>query len=404
MSKSETFAIIGGGQAGGRAARELRTNGFKGRIIIFCAEKHLPYERPSLSKSLLLDPTSPVSYVATADEYAELSIELQIGIEVLEINRKAKILKLDNGNYLKYDKLLISTGSRLRRIHIDGLEDDKIVYLRTLDDCRHLEKQLRDKPSITVVGGGFIGLEVAATAKKLGCKVTVVEFADRLLPRLGCNEISQKVLQHHKDNGIDIRLSSKVLKMIQNEIYLEDGAKIETDIVIAGIGVAPETQLAESAGIIIDDGIVINKFCQTSDSNIYAAGDVARLIDPQTEENTRLESWQNANIQAEISAMAMLGTPKEAMIVPWVWSDQGDLNIQIAGKPNPIAKSIIRSPNDESNGITVFQINDEKLVSAITVNRNQDMVMARRLLAKEKLSLPLDELSNPNISLRQFIR
>lgn len=402
MGEQMVLVIVGAGQAAARAAQAARMCDSEAKIIVFGSEPHLPYERPLLSKALLLNPETPVPFVFAETRYSELDIDVRANSTVISIDREAKTIGLEDGSSVGYDRLLLATGSQVRLLQIPGMEQSAINYLRTLDDCRNLEAKLKARPSMAVVGGGFIGLEVAATAAKMGCAVTVIEAADRLLPRLGCEEASALVLTHHRHNNIDVRLGCGVGRGERGYLLLTDDSEVAADVVVAGIGVSPATALAEAAGLAVDDGILVDEFGTTSDPSIFAAGDVTRHYNPLLERTIRLESWQNANLQAEAAGRAMAGCPKAYQEVPWLWSDQGDLNLQMAGAPAAIDRTIIRGSGHDGEGISIFQIENGHLVGGVTVNRGKDMTMIRRLLAQGELALPVEALADEDIPLRQF--
>ena len=403
MSERQRFVILGGGQAAARTAKAMRGAGFDGAITIIGAEPHAPYERPMLSKALLLAPETPVPFVFPPQTYADLDIELRTGCAGLFIDRRAQTVSLADGSAVSYDRLMIATGGRLRRLSIPGVPSEAILYLRDLDECRALEAKLRAKPSLVVIGGGFIGLEVAASAAMLGCRVTVIEAADRLLPRLGSPEASAAVLAHHRALGIDIRLNTGVSRGEGDILFLHDGSTVDAQVIVAGIGVVPETALAEEAGLGVDDGVLVDEFGMTSDPLIFAAGDVTRHFHPLLGRRIRLESWQNANMQAEAAGRAMAGVQTPYQEIPWLWSDQGDLNLQMAGAPAAVDRTVVRGQPDGAEGASIFQFDGERLVGAVTLNRGKDMTMIRRLLGQNALALPIEQLADETVPLRGFM-
>ena len=368
------------------------------------AEPHAPYERPMLSKALLLSADTPVPFVFPPQVYADLDIELRTGCAAVAIDRSAKAVTLADGSALSYDGLMLATGGRLRRLAIAGVPAEAILYLRDLDECRVLEAKLRERPSLAVIGGGFIGLEVAASAAVLGCRVTVIEAADRLLPRLGSPEASAAVLAHHRALGIDIRLNASVSHGDGNSLVLLDGSAVAATVIVAGIGVMPETALAEAAGLAVDDGVLVDEYGATSDPLVFAAGDVTRHYHPLLGRRIRLESWQNANMQAEAAGRAMAGVRTPYQEIPWLWSDQGDLNLQMAGAPAAVDRTVVRGQPDGPDGASIFQFDGERLVGAVTLNRGKDMTMIRRLLGQDALALPAEQLADETVPLRGFMR
>ncbi len=404
MMQAENFdvVIVGGGQAGARAAKGLRSAGFAGTIAIVGAERHRPYERPVLSKALLVDPGGTIPFVLPEASYVELGIELRLGRAAVGLDRDAREVTLADGARLFYGKLLLATGSRVRPLSINGVAPDRLVYLRTLDDSGALAARLERSPHVTVIGGGFIGLEVAATAIQRGCRVTVIESADQLLPRLGCAEAGAAVLAHHRARGMEIRLGTCVLGETGGLLELSDGSTAPADLLVAGIGVTPDTDLAVQAGLAVDDGIVVDADCLTSDPHIYAAGDVTRQWQPDGP-GMRFESWQNANLQADVAARAIAGVPRPLPSVPWVWSDQGDLNLQIAGRVADAEHVVLRDFSAAGDGMTLLHFGGGRLVGGVTIDRGKDMSLIRRALAQPAPIAPNILLANLALPLRQLL-
>ena len=403
MNDQQAHVVVGAGQAAARAAKAMRSAGFAGTITLIGDEPHAPYERPMLSKALLLSPETPVPFVFPDAIYADLGIDLRTGCAAVVIDRQARTVSLADGSAIRYDRLMLATGGRLRRLSIPGVASEKILYLRNLDECRALEAKLRERPALAVIGGGFIGLELAAGAAILGARVTVIEAADRLLPRLGSPEASAAVLAHHRALGVDIRLKASVSRGDGNTLHLSDGSTVEATVIVAGIGVVPETALAEEAGLAVDDGVLVDEYGATSDPLIFAAGDVTRHYHPLLGRRIRLESWQNANLQAEAAGRAMAGVRTPYQEIPWLWSDQGDLNLQMAGAPAAVDRTVVRGQPDGAAGASIFQFDGERLVGAVTLNRGKDMTMIRRLLGQNALALPIEQLADETVPLRGFM-
>ncbi len=384
MTDSETFVIVGAGHAGGRAAEAMRMIGFEGEIVLVGAEPHLPYERPPLSKELL-QTEGGEGFVLIRDQayYDENRIDCRLGSRATAINRGAKTVTLQNGASLPYDKLLLTTGGEVRRLDLPGTDFRNIFYLRTLEDSRAIETRLGTAPRVVIVGGGFIGLEVAASARRRGCTVTVLEAADRLMGRAVLPEISQASLDLHGENGVDIRLGCAIghfegAGQVEHAVTA-DGEELPADLVVIGVGIIPDTALAETAGLAVDDGIVVDEFCRTSDPAIFAAGDVTRHFSPVCGRPIRLESWQNAQNQAIAAAKIMCGEETPFSEVPWMWSDQFDANLQIAGLPERWDAVVFRG-EIAARDLIGFQMQDGEVVGAMSLNRPRDMRFARRLI------------------------
>jgi NADPH-dependent 2,4-dienoyl-CoA reductase/sulfur reductase-like enzyme len=395
--------IVGAGHAGGRAVKVLREAGFKGSVTLIGAEPHLPYERPPLSKEFLQVPGARQSWVLEPDYVHEQDIQVRLGCSVTSIDRGRQVVTLDDASEVAYDRLLLATGANVRQLSIPGYPAADIHYLRTIADAQALERRLAPERRVAIIGGGFIGLEVAASARARGCAVVVLEAADRLLPRLGSAEASEHVLRHHLRCGIDVRLGSRLAGSDGRRLQLSDGGALDTDLLVAGIGVSPNIELASRAQLATDDGIITDADGRTSDPNIFAAGDVTRQWHPALGRRVRLESWQNANLQAEAAARSMMGLPPVRCEPPWVWSDQGSLNLQVAGAPAEIDRTIVR--HDDADGSTsIFQFLGERLVGGITLNRAKEMALIRRVLTDPTSSFDPSMLADASISLRRAMR
>lgn len=396
--------IVGGGQAAARTALALRTGGFAGGITIFSTEAHLPYERPPLSKAALLDCRMPAPFIATEAEYRRLDIEVRLGTPIDAIGREPNLTLTSDGAQTEYDWLVIATGSRPREIAIKGADASRINYLRTLDDSRAIERRVRPGARIALIGAGFIGLEAAAALKARDCSVTVIEQAPMLLPRLRCPQMSAAVLAHHRARGIVIHLGVGVTRAVADNLVLANGTVVEADFIIVGIGIVPETTLASQAGLDVDDGIVVDEHCRTVDRRIFAAGDCARGFHPLVGLPVRLESWQNANVQAQIVASSILGLATPASETPWAWSDQGDLRLEVAGVAADVDRIFLRRESDAPDALTALQVRKGRLVAGCTLNNSRDMAVIRRLLAGGgELALHADQLAEADQPLRRFL-
>jgi 3-phenylpropionate/trans-cinnamate dioxygenase ferredoxin reductase component len=404
---SERNVIIGGGQAGGRAARAMRRAGFGGDILLIGAEPHLPYERPPLSKEFLLSgAAAKVSLVFDEATRQAQNFGVRLGVAAVALDRRNQRITLADGSSEAYDRLLLATGSRLRRLALDGADRPNLHYLRTLEDSLAIEPYLRPGASILVIGGGFIGLEVAAVAAHRGARVVVAEAAARLLPRLGCAIVGDFLVEHHRAHGIDLRLGVRPLEFASGAqvetVRLSDGERLAVDLVVVGIGIAPETGLAEAAGLACDDGIITDERCATSDPAIFAAGDATRHFNPLLGRRVRLESWHNAQSQAEAAGRVMAGQSAIYAEVPWIWSDQHRLNIQVAGAPAAVSETVLRG-DIAAGDFAVFQFEGDRLAGGITVDRGREMPLIRRMLAAKR-SFDRALLADPNVKLRDLLK
>jgi 3-phenylpropionate/trans-cinnamate dioxygenase ferredoxin reductase subunit len=352
--------IVGAGQAGGWVAATLRDCGSEGEVVLVGEEAHPPYERPPLSKDVLLGEKLPESTYLWPKG---LKAEHRPGLRAERIDRADKKLELSNGSQLGYDKLVLATGGRVRRLDRPGAH-----YLRTIDDALALRAALLRGGSVLVIGGGWIGLEAAAAARKMGCAVTVVEAADRLCARVLPDSVSHYLHDLHTRHGVDIRLNAA-------------SADFAGDTVVVGIGITPNSELAEVAGLEVANGIVVDEFGTTSDPDIYAVGDVANL------RGLRLESWANAQNQAIATAKWLLGTATPYREIPWFWSDQHGVNIQMLGVPKREDTVVLRG-DPARDKVSFFFMSDGKITGLVAVNTMRDVRVARKLMETAKAVAP----------------
>ncbi|MBD20495.1 MAG: FAD-dependent pyridine nucleotide-disulfide oxidoreductase [Rhodospirillaceae bacterium] len=407
MTHEQNFVVVGASQAGGWVAKTLRSEGFEGKIILIGEEPYLPYERPPLSKTVLSGEVGIDStYFWTKEVLEEAKIEILLDTKVLSIDRAAKKVETQNGQEISYDKLAITTGARVRKLNIEGSHLPGIFYLRTMDDTLSIQKKIKLGASALIVGGGWIGLECAATLTKLGCKSIVVEAADRLCGRAVTPEISNWMLNYHSKNGVDIRLNTGI-ELFEGKEKLEsallsNGEKIDCTIAVVGIGVIPNSEIASVSGIDVDNGIVVNEKTQTSDPDIYAAGDVANHPNAILERRLRLESYENAQNQGIAAGKAMLGGTEPYSEIPWFWSDQFDANIQMIGLPENWDSTATRGSPEENQFIT-FYIKNGIIDGAISINNPRDLRFGKRLM-QEKKCVSVEDLSNMDIKLQTILR
>ena len=403
---SETFVVIGAGQAGGRAVEAMRGAGFTGRIVLVGAEPHLPYERPPLSKELLAGDGTPFQTMFDAAWFADRDIALHLGRRATAIVRSARHVMLDDGTALPYDKILFATGGAALTLAIPGIALPGVHTLRTIEDCRAIEGLLARNGRITVVGGGFIGLEIAASARLRGCAVTVLEYADRLMGRALPPEIGGIFAALHREKGVDLRLSTGIAAIEGDgrveRVVTSSGDAIPADGVVIGVGIAPDTALATAAGLAVENGVVVDAYCRTSDPAIYAAGDVTRHFNPLLGRHIRLESWQNAQNQAIAAALNMCGQETPFAEVPWFWSDQFDVNLQVCGAPETWGGMIMRGDIAARDGI-LFQRDGDTVTGAIGLNRARDMRMVKRLMTAGKAP-SAEQLADDTVSFRDLLR
>ncbi|QRR14512.1 pyridine nucleotide-disulfide oxidoreductase [Burkholderia sp. MS389] len=353
MMSDRVMAIVGAGHAGGRAAQVLRACGWRGRIVLIGAEPHPPYERPPLSKGVLTGERSAAQCrLREAQAWAADRIE-RVVATVERIDPDAREVRVSGGHVFGYDALLLATGGRARRLAIPGAALDGVVALRTLDDAAALGARLVPDARIVLIGGGFIGLEVAASARRRGCRVTVLDAAPRLLGRAVPEAIATRVHALHDEQGVAIRLNRTPIAIERTAggalaVVLDDGDTLLADTVVAGIGIEPADELARDAGLAVERGIVVNARLETSGPGIYAAGDVAVFPSALSGLPIRQETWHGADTQAHVAARNMLGANEPYRDIPWFWSDQYDAQLQVAGEPALGTQSVARMLGDDA--------------------------------------------------------
>jgi len=378
---SENFVIIGAGQAGAWVARTLRAEGFSGRIILIGAEPHDPYERPPLSKAVLKgDATLDSATLLSQADAQAASIECWLGVKVVAIDRAGRNIRTADGICLAYDKLFLTTGSRVR--HLPGIAaSHRIHTLRGHDDATRLRQALHGH--LLVLGGGWIGLEVAATGRALGVNVTLVEASPRLCARSLPPVASNLLAQLHRENGVDLRLGQSVKSLAARENVIEaelaDGSLLKADSALVAIGILPNVELAQACGLAVEDGILVDQSGRTSDPNIFAAGDVTRHPNTFAGGLVRLESWANAQNQAIIAARGAMGETAHYDEIPWFWSDQYGVNLQILGFPAAATRCHARGAPASGTGSWLALHEDGRPAGAIAVNAARDLRPLRRL-------------------------
>jgi NADPH-dependent 2,4-dienoyl-CoA reductase/sulfur reductase-like enzyme len=377
--------IVGSGQAGGRAAEALRQGGHTGRITLIGDEPHAPYERPALSKEFLSTAAADrLAWVRPSAWYAEAGITLLPGRKAVAIDELCAVVELDDASLIEYESLILTTGARPRPLAVTGADHALVSYLRTIDDSERLQRRLSAGASIVVIGAGFIGMEVAATAIARGCGVTVLELADLPMARALPPQLGAFYADLHRSRGVDLRLSTAVLRITDEKgralVHTDHGAAILADAVVVGIGVVPNVDLAQVAGLEVDNGIVVDEYGRTRNSQIYAAGDVTRHFNSLLGRHVRLESWQNAQNQAIAVARNVLGAGRPYAEVPWFWSDQYELNLQMAGIAQPGDEIVVRRAPGRAP-ILYFHLRDGKLVAVSGINSARDVRFGKEIIA-----------------------
>ncbi len=401
----ETVVVVGAGQAGGWAAQTLRSEGFTGRIALVGDETHPPHERPPLSKAVLAGTAEPdATHLFKRDAYAELGLDVRTGMAVAAIERAARSVVLTNGETIAYDRLILCTGSAPRRLGVPGADSPRLHYLRTIDDALLLRPRLAHGAHLIVIGAGWIGLEVAATARKRGANVTVIEPLPRICARAAPPEISEHLLHLHEGHGVAFRLGTGVAAIEDAAdavvVTLGDGTSVRGDAAVAGIGIVPNVAVAQAAGLKIDNGIVVDECTRTSDPCVFAAGDVANTPLGCLGARVRLESWANAQNQAIVAAKAALGKEARYDELPWFWSDQYDLNLQMLGVPARWSEPVVRGALG-SESFSLFYLEGESIAAVVAANAPRELRAAKRLMQQRK-PVRAEELANPATNLAKL--
>lgn len=388
MSNVNNIVIVGAGQAGASAILELRGNKYEGKITLIGDESHLPYERPPLSKDVILKPEETKIEILSEQKLADLGVETIRGNGVAKINAEAKTVELLNGDVVAYDKLLLATGGAARRLpNFDAL--GKHVYtLRNLEDSQALVPVLQAGRRIILIGGGVIGLELASSARYKDCQVTVIEMGPMVMGRCSPQILSEFLLEQHRQNQVDVRLETKItdcrLDGEEVVVTLEGGEELRADAVVYGIGIVPNAQLALDVGLDVDVAIKVNEHCQTSNADIYAAGDVATQL-RDCGNHRRVETWENANLQAGIFARHVMDVEHPKANPAWFWTDQLNINFQFVGDM-AAAEWHIRGEMDAAKGadnsFVMYGVTDGQIVGGITVNAAKEMRHLKKMISK----------------------
>jgi len=403
---TSTILIVGAGQAGAQAVDTLRREGFEGRLVLIGDEPHLPYQRPPLSKQFLAGEMAadrlPFRHQAF---YEQHRVELKLGLPALSIDPGARLVTLADEQALSYDRLLLSTGARSRPLSCPGADLPGIHYLRAIADVDAIRAALRPGARVIIIGGGYIGLETAATARKLGCAVTVLEMADRVMNRVVASSVSEYFEHEHRTQGVKIICNTRVVRLegtrSVERVVCADRSSYEADLLIAGIGAVPETRLAAEAGLACENGIVVDSHCRTSDPAIYAAGDCTNHPSARFGMRVRLESVDNAFEQGKSAALNMQGRATVHDRVPWFWSDQFDNKLLIVGLSQGFDQQVLRG-DPATRAFTVCYLKGGELIAVEAVNHSKDYMAGRKLIA-ERARPDIDKLADPQIPLKDTI-
>lgn len=399
--------IVGAGQAGAEVASSLRQQGYDGRIVLFGEEPQLPYRRPPLSKAYLAGAATAESLtIKPQAAYQQANIELHLGTRVARIERDRKQVLLADGRAQPYDQLVLATGGAPRRLPLPGAEAANVLYLRTQRDADAIRAEMQPGRRLVIVGGGYIGLEVAAAAVKQGLRVTVLESAPRVLVRVTAPEMSAFYERVHREAGVDVRTGVTLQQFEQQAgrvraVVLADGTRIEADLVLVGIGLIPHMALARDAGLEVGDGIVVDALGRSSDPDILAVGDCANQANAWLGRSVRLESVPNANEQARIAAATICGRQNPNRSVPWFWSDQYDLKLQMVGLAQGYEQVALRG-DPATRSFCAFYLREGQVIAADAVNRAPEFLVAKTLVA-ERVRADAAQLADESAPLKTLL-
>ena len=384
---SDRFIILGAGQAGVQVAMSLRQGGFDGELLLVGREIHVPYQRPPLSKQVLKKEwAAERCQLRHLEFYQQHQIQLLQGVSAQSLDAAAQKLVLSDGRTWKYSGLAICTGAALNRLPVAGNDLPGVYYLRDLDEALALSAQLGEGVRIAVIGAGYIGMEVAASARSLGCEVTVIEAQDEIMKRSAMPAIASYLREYHQQQGVQILLGTGVKQLHGRDkvesVELTSGEKIDVDLVMIGVGVRPEISWLEGSGVATGRGVKVDGYCRTNVNNIFAAGDVAELEHPLLEGWQVLESVQNAVSQGKLVATNLLGGNQSYQETPWFWSEQYDRRLQMAGIPRA-ADTLLRREHPETGGFSYFALQGEILHAVQSINAARDYMVGRQLIGKQ---------------------
>ena len=379
------FVIVGGGQAAAQTIQTLRQNKFDGRITLVGDEIYPPYQRPPLSKKYMAGELQRDRlFLRPLTFYERSNVDLELGTRAVELDPINSQVRLDNDRILKFDGLMLATGSRVRRLELPGSGLDGIHYVRTLADVDAIIPRLKTAKRLVIIGAGYIGLEVAAVSVSAGLEVTILEATERAMARTVSSEISKFYSDYHVRAGVNLKCSTIINRFEGNghvrAVETTDGQKFTCDLVIIGIGIEPEIELAEAAGLPCNDGIIVDEFACTASQNIFAAGDCANHPSQLLNKRIRLESVQNAIDQAKTAAKTFLGEKTPYSAVPWFWSDQYDLKLQIAGLSEGYDQVLVRG-DPKHAPFAVFYTRSGRIVTVEAVNLPQAFMIGKQLIA-----------------------
>ncbi len=401
-----TILIIGGGQAGAQAVDTLRREGFTGRLVLVSDEPYLPYQRPPLSKKFLSGELAadrlPFRHQSFYDEHR---VELMLGIRAIRLDPAARRVALASGEEVIYDRLLLCLGAAARRLTCPGTDLPGVHYLRGIADVPTIQAGLKQGARAVIIGGGYIGLEAAATARRMGCAVTVLEMADRVMNRVVAANVSEYFAHEHRTQGVKIVCNTRVVRLEGDtqveRVVCADDSTYDADLLIVGVGAVANMQLAADAGLACENGIVVDEYCRTSDPAIYAAGDCTYHPSLRFDMRVRLESVDNAFEQAKAAALNIIERPTVHDRVPWFWSDQFDNKLLIVGLSQGHDQQVTRG-DPATRSFTVCYLKGGELLAVEAINHSRDYMAARKLIA-DRARPDVDKLADPLVALKDAV-
>ena len=402
----ENLVIIGAGQSAIQCITSLKKEGYTGSITMIGEEEHLPYQRPPLSKGFLDDSIDKERlYFKKLDFFTENKIQLKLGTVANKVDLKNKLIFLSDETNLSFDKLVFATGSRVRELDFPGNNLSSIHYLRGLEDAESIKNDMERSKDIVIIGAGYIGLEVAAIATKKNVAVSVIEMADRVMNRTVDPQISDYYLKLHQSNGVKFSFNNSLQEIkgstTVESVLCSDGSEIKADMVVIGAGIIPNVELAEDAGVICDNGILVDEFGQTNHKNVYACGDCTSHPNKLLNRQLRLESVHNAMEQSKTVAFSALAKPLEYNQVPWFWSDQYDHKLQIVGLSGEHDNVTLRG-NTKNQQFMLFYTKENELIAVDAVNNPKEFLICRKLVAN-KVKIKPEMISDTDTNLNDLI-
>lgn len=410
MGETETMVIVGAGLAGAKAAEALREEGFEGQLVLVGTESHRPYERPPLSKGYLQGSEERDKvFVHPQSWYADHHVDLRLGRTATGLDVAAHELVLDDGQRVAYDKALLATGSSPRRLSVPGAELAGVHYLRSIEESEALKAAFNDSVKVVIIGAGWIGLETASAARAAGAEVTILESAELPLLRVLGAEVAQVFAQLHRDHEVDLRFGVSVSELSAagdgsavGAVELADGSRIPADVVVVGVGVAPNVDLAEAAGLSVDDGVLVDEHLRTSDPDVFAAGDVANAYHPFLGRRLRVEHWANALNQPAVAAKSMLGQDATYDRLPYFFSDQYDLGMEYTGYADPTSAEVVIRGDLAAREFIALWLADGRVQAGMNVNV-WDVTDPIKALILSGQRIEAVRLADPDVALADLI-